>query len=64
MYNLHLSAEQIEFRDTIRGFVEDEIKPVVLNADRLDRGDRSLPVAAIDKASHLLKNSAVSAPTT
>ena len=31
MYNLHLSAEQIEFRDTVRGFVEEtKWKPVTL----------------------------------
>ena len=40
MYSLHLSAEQLEFRDTVRGFVDDVVKPVVLKADRLDAGDR------------------------
>jgi alkylation response protein AidB-like acyl-CoA dehydrogenase len=53
MYNLHLSAEQIEFRDTVRGFVEDEIKPVVLNANRLDLGDRRLPLDLLDQASQM-----------
>ena len=53
MYNLHLSAEQIEFRDTIRGFVDDEVKPVTLKADRLDLGDRTLPLEVLDKASRL-----------
>jgi butyryl-CoA dehydrogenase len=37
MYDLSLSAEQIEFRDTIRGFVDREIKPVALHPDRLQR---------------------------
>ncbi len=32
MYNLHLTPEQLEFRDTVRGFVDDEVKPVTLNA--------------------------------
>ena len=32
MYNLHLSPEQLEFRDTVRDFVEDEVKPVTLKA--------------------------------
>jgi alkylation response protein AidB-like acyl-CoA dehydrogenase len=53
MYNLHLSAEQLEFRDTVRGFVNDEIKPVTLNAQRLDLGDRSLPKAEFAKASQM-----------
>jgi alkylation response protein AidB-like acyl-CoA dehydrogenase len=53
MYSLHLSAEQIEFRDTVRGFVDGEIKPVVLNADRLDAGDRTPPIAVLDKASQM-----------
>ncbi len=41
MYNLHLSPEQFEFRDTVRDFVDDEVKPVTLKADRLDLGDRT-----------------------
>ena len=41
MYNLHLSPEQLEFRDTVRDFVEDEVKPVTLKADRLDLSDRT-----------------------
>ena len=53
MYSLHLSAEQIEFRDTVRSFVDDEIKPVVLNANRLDVGDRALPMDVLDKASQM-----------
>ena len=57
MYNLHLSPEQLEFRDTVRDFVEDEVKPVTLKADRLDLGDRTLPVGGAaqglaDGASH------------
>ena len=36
MYSLHLSAEQLEIRDTVRDFVTQEVKPVVLTADRLD----------------------------
>ena len=53
MYNLHLSAEQLEIRDTVRDFVTAEIKPVVLNADRLDAGDRRLPMELLDKASQV-----------
>jgi alkylation response protein AidB-like acyl-CoA dehydrogenase len=53
MYNLHLSPEQLEFRDTIREFVNDEVKPVTLKADRLDVCDRSLPLDLLRKASQL-----------
>jgi len=53
MYSLHLSADQLEFRDTVRGFVEDEVKPVVLKSDRLDAGDRTLPLGVLDKASQM-----------
>jgi alkylation response protein AidB-like acyl-CoA dehydrogenase len=53
MYNLHLSAEQLEIRDTIRDFVNSEIKPVVLKADRLDVQDRTLPMALLDQASQM-----------
>ena len=34
MYNLHLTPEQLEFRDTVRGFVNDDL------------GDRALKLAA------------------
>ena len=53
MYNLHLSPEQLEFRDTVRGFVNDEVKPVTLKADRLDLADRSLPMDVLRKASQM-----------
>ncbi len=53
MYSLQLSSEQIEFRDTVRDFVTREIKPVALQADRLDVRDRSLPVDLLDQASRM-----------
>ena len=53
MYNLHLSPEQLEIRDTVRKFVTREIKPAALKADRLDVADRSLLMAQIDAASQL-----------
>jgi alkylation response protein AidB-like acyl-CoA dehydrogenase len=53
MYNLQLSAEQLEFRDTVRDFVEREIKPVMLKADRIDVRDRSLPMDLLDQVSQL-----------
>jgi len=51
MYSLHLSTEQLEFRDTVREFVNDEIKPFTLKSERLDLGDRSTPVEVLRKAS-------------
>ena len=53
MYNLYLSPEQLEFRDTVRDFVEDDVKPVTLKADRLDLNDRTLPVEVLRKASQM-----------
>ena len=53
MYNLHLSPEQLEIRDTVREFVTREIKPAALKADRLDVADRTLLMAQINAASQL-----------
>ena len=53
MYDLHLTPEQLEFRDTVRDFVNDEIKPVTLKAERLDVCDRSLPPDLLRKASQM-----------
>jgi alkylation response protein AidB-like acyl-CoA dehydrogenase len=53
MYDLRLSPEQIAFRDTVRDFVNDEVKPVTLNAQRLDLGDRSLPAEVLRKAAQM-----------
>jgi len=53
MYNLHLSPEQLEIRDTVRDFVTREIKPVVLKAERLDVCDRRLPMQLLDEASQM-----------
>ena len=62
MYNLHLSQEQLEIRDTVRDFVAHKIKPVVLKAERLDTGDRRLPMELLDHASQLgLRTLALSA---
>jgi len=53
MYNLHLSTEQLEIRDTIRDFVAREIKPVALKAERLEICDRRLPMRVIYQASQM-----------
>ncbi|MGQ0749941.1 MAG: acyl-CoA dehydrogenase family protein [Betaproteobacteria bacterium] len=53
MYNLHLTAEQLEFRDTVRDFVEREIKPAALHPDRLQPFDKPLLKDLLDKASQM-----------
>lgn len=53
MYNLHLDAEQLEIRDTVRDFVTNEVKPVMLKAERLDVGDRALPLGLLGQASKI-----------
>src|SRR5262245_12427107 len=53
MYNLHLSAEQLEIRDTVRDFVARQIKPFALKPARMEALDRSLPADLLHKASQL-----------
>ena len=53
MYNLHLTPEQLEFRDTVRDFVESEIKPVALHPDRLQPFEKPLMTDLLDKAAQM-----------
>ena len=53
MYNLHLSAEPLEFRDTVRDFVTQEIKPVALKPERLEPFEHPLLTEILDKASQM-----------
>ncbi|MBI2296007.1 MAG: acyl-CoA dehydrogenase family protein, partial [Betaproteobacteria bacterium] len=53
MYDLHLTPEQLEFRDTLRDFVEKEIKPVALDPQRLEPFEKPLMLDALDKASQI-----------
>jgi alkylation response protein AidB-like acyl-CoA dehydrogenase len=53
MYDLHLSPEQLEFRDTVRDFVEGEIKPVALHPDRLQPFEKPLLTDLLDKAAQM-----------
>jgi len=53
MYNLHLTPEQLEFRDTVRDFVEAEIKPAALHPDRLQPFEKPLLADLIDKAAQM-----------
>ncbi len=53
MYDLHLTAEQLEFRDTLRDFVEKEVKPAALSPGRLEPFDKPLLAGLLDKASQM-----------
>ncbi len=53
MYDLNLTTEQIEIRDTVREFVEGEIKPVMLHPDQLQASGRALPLELLEKASRI-----------
>jgi alkylation response protein AidB-like acyl-CoA dehydrogenase len=53
MYNLHLSAEQLEFRDTVRDFVSQEVKPIALKPQRLEPFEHPLLTDVLAKASQM-----------
>jgi alkylation response protein AidB-like acyl-CoA dehydrogenase len=53
MYDLRLTAEQLEFRDTVREFVAQEVRPIVLHPDRLQQAERRMPLEVLDKASQM-----------
>jgi len=53
MFDLHLSAEQHEIRDTIREFVTHEIKPVATKPARMEALERRPPAELLLKASQI-----------
>jgi len=53
MYNLHISPEQLQIRDTVRDFLAQEIKPLALKPERLEAHRRPLLVEVLDKVSQL-----------
>jgi alkylation response protein AidB-like acyl-CoA dehydrogenase len=53
MYDLRLSPEQLEIRDTVRDFVAQEVKPPALDPARLEAQTRPLLTGALDKAAQL-----------
>ncbi|MBT7030541.1 MAG: hypothetical protein HN970_06680 [Rhodospirillaceae bacterium] len=53
MFNLHLDAEQIEFRDTVRSFAANEIRPVAIHPDRLEPFAKPLMMDLLGQASEL-----------
>ena len=53
MFNLHLTPEQIEFRDTVRDFVQSEVKPAALHPTRLEPFEKPLLLDVLDYASRM-----------
>ncbi len=53
MYNLHLTAEQLEFRDTVKEFVQNEVKPAALHPTRLEPFEKPLLGNLLDDASRM-----------
>jgi alkylation response protein AidB-like acyl-CoA dehydrogenase len=53
MYDLHLSPEQLEFRDAIRDFVEREVKPAATDPKRLEPFEKPLMTDYLDQLSQM-----------
>ena len=53
MYNLNLTPEQIEFRDTIADFARSRIKPAAIHPDHLEPFAKPLLMDLLDEASSL-----------
>jgi alkylation response protein AidB-like acyl-CoA dehydrogenase len=53
MYNLHLTAEQLEIRDTVREFVAQEIRPAAIKPSRLEPLAKPLLLDALDQAARI-----------
>ncbi len=53
MYDLHLSEEQIAIRDTVRDFVNEQIKPVTLTPARLEPFDTKVDLDLVRAGSEL-----------
>ncbi len=53
MYDLTLTPEQLEFRDTVRDFVAAEVKPAALDPKRLEAFEKPLLAGVLEKASQM-----------
>jgi alkylation response protein AidB-like acyl-CoA dehydrogenase len=53
VFNLQLSEEQLEFRDTVRDFVTNEVKPAAIHPDRLLPFEKPLLADALEQASRI-----------
>jgi alkylation response protein AidB-like acyl-CoA dehydrogenase len=53
LFNLHLTPEQLEFRDTVRDFVQNEVRPAAIQSDRLQPFEKPLLLDLLDDASRM-----------
>lgn len=53
MYDLNLSAEQIEFRDTVKDFVENEVRPAAILPSRLEPFEKPLLTELLEYVSRM-----------
>jgi alkylation response protein AidB-like acyl-CoA dehydrogenase len=53
MFDLRLSEEQLEIRDTVREFVTNEVRPVAIKPERMEALDRSPMWPQLEAASQL-----------
>jgi alkylation response protein AidB-like acyl-CoA dehydrogenase len=53
MFNLHLTPEQHEIRQTVREFVRREVKPIALERDRKEDFDERFPWEVLEQASRM-----------
>src|SRR5215210_4185768 len=53
MYDLHLTSEQLEIRDTVRDFVRNEIKPLAIHPSRLEPFEKPLLTGVLENASKM-----------
>ena len=53
MYDLHLTAEQLEIRDTVRDFVRNEVKPITTHSSRLEPFEKPLLTDILGAASKM-----------
>ena len=53
MFDLNLTADQIEFRDTVRDFVRNEVQPAALLPARLEPFEKPLLTNLLDDASRM-----------
>jgi alkylation response protein AidB-like acyl-CoA dehydrogenase len=53
MYDLHLTPEQLEFRDAIRDFVDREVKPAAIDPKRLEPFEKPLMTDFLDQLAQM-----------
>lgn len=53
MFDLQLSPEQIEFRDAVRDFVNQEVKPAAIDPKRLEPFEKPLMLDHLDQAAQM-----------